>query len=487
MCAKVRPAARHQAVSVACPPQHVLSHLLVGPPPNMRLGQPQQQQLGAPGGSSVMPPHLAAALASARGCLKWHQSTPSFLPRPLGHRHCLLRTGTRLPESTRCGGRGARNGTAADGCNASHAMVPASLPVEADEGSFFRVLGAECSSRLLPRRQPLLLLHEAPESEPGEDALEEDHASAATLPAGVASADEAASAAAEVASEATGGEAAASDAAVAADAAADALAEAAAAAADAAAAAAAAAPEADVEAGGGVAEEDDDMIPLEQWKEQQLKQLQEKAITQHLEVPHLTHEGDGAAPVPLPFVRPHAPLKDRFNYLDAVVGAKVLAKADDMKGASNLLNDDRDRYMMTEKDVKKKWVVVSLIENMMLDTIVLANFEYYSCSPRNFQVCAAPLECPRRLAGGLALGARHPPPRARSRRGLPPRARSPRPDETLSQHTHPRRSCPARPPTLPTSPCAGAGLARVPHEAVGLDGRLRGERHALRASELAPA
>lgn len=72
-------------------------------------------------------------------------------------------------------------------------------------------------------------------------------------------------------------------------------------------------------------EEDDDLIPLEQWKAQALKRLQTEAITQqlpgHLEAP-LSPEGETTSP-PIPFVRPNKELKDRFNYLDAVVGAKV--------------------------------------------------------------------------------------------------------------------------------------------------------------------
>ena len=95
----------------------------------------------------------------------------------------------------------------------------------------------------------------------------------------------------------------------------------------------------------------------------------------------------------LPYVRPKAPLKDRLNFLDDNVGAKVLASSDSMKGASNILNADRDRYMMTESQVKKKWVALSLIESMLLDTLVLANFEYYSCSPRRFQLLGS-LEYP---------------------------------------------------------------------------------------------
>ena len=95
----------------------------------------------------------------------------------------------------------------------------------------------------------------------------------------------------------------------------------------------------------------------------------------------------GPAPTPgqpLPFVRPSTPLKDRFNYLTSDVGAQVLATSEGTKGAGNILDGDRDRYMMAKRDVKKKWVTLALIEDILLDTVVLANFEYYSSSARRW-------------------------------------------------------------------------------------------------------
>ena len=45
----------------------------------------------------------------------------------------------------------------------------------------------------------------------------------------------------------------------------------------------------------------------------------------------------------------------------------------------------RPRPIGREREVKKKWVTVSLgSEDILLDTVVLANFEYYSSSARRF-------------------------------------------------------------------------------------------------------
>ena len=47
----------------------------------------------------------------------------------------------------------------------------------------------------------------------------------------------------------------------------------------------------------------------------------------------------------------------------------------------------RPRPIGREREVKKKWVTVSLgSEDILLDTIVIGNFEYYSSTPKKLQV-----------------------------------------------------------------------------------------------------
>ena len=98
-------------------------------------------------------------------------------------------------------------------------------------------------------------------------------------------------------------------------------------------------------------------------------------------------EGGEAGPeggAPMPFVRPTTPLKDRFNYLSSDGGAKVLASSAGMKGGSNILTEDRDRYMMTDRAAKKKSISLKLAgtEPIALDTIVVGTYEHYSASVR---------------------------------------------------------------------------------------------------------
>ena len=119
---------------------------------------------------------------------------------------------------------------------------------------------------------------------------------------------------------------------------------------------------------------EEEILPLEQWKEQAHAILQahsmQREVAPLLPVAALgaapgaaTIDGAGngpaPAPAPLPFVRPATPLKDRFNYLTSEVGAKVVATSEGMKGASHILNGDRDQYMMAERELKKKWVTLA--------------------------------------------------------------------------------------------------------------------------------
>jgi len=129
------------------------------------------------------------------------------------------------------------------------------------------------------------------------------------------------------------------------------------------------------EAGGGGEEEggeegggpEEPMIPsLEKWKEQALQRLQSDAMKAGLRGDAAEATGGEAAAVvaaagldaglseggpegrgPETFVRPNKPLKDRFNYLSSTAGAKVLAANAEMQNDRNILNEDKDKYMMT--------------------------------------------------------------------------------------------------------------------------------------------
>ena len=139
-------------------------------------------------------------------------------------------------------------------------------------------------------------------------------------------------------------------------------------------------------------DDDDDMLPLGEFIAKATGQIDEMrlvggTLTGAAVSATQGNNGNLAGISTSPSVtRPSAPLKDRFNYLSLNAGAKVLAAAPEMQNAYQILNDDKDSYAMAERDVNRKWITVSLSQEIHLDTIVLANFELYSCHVRRFQI-----------------------------------------------------------------------------------------------------
>jgi hypothetical protein len=78
--------------------------------------------------------------------------------------------------------------------------------------------------------------------------------------------------------------------------------------------------------------------------------------------------------------------KSAFNFAAYDVGAKILDSSPEAKKTSRILNEDKDNYMLIPRTVKKKWITIELSEEILMHSFALANFEYYSCSPRLFQV-----------------------------------------------------------------------------------------------------
>ena len=81
--------------------------------------------------------------------------------------------------------------------------------------------------------------------------------------------------------------------------------------------------------------------------------------------------------------------KKIFNFASHSAGAVVLDKSPaSAKGYSHLLNDDKDKYGISQCD-EKKWVVIGLSEDILVTSVALANYEKYSSMLREFQLLAS--------------------------------------------------------------------------------------------------
>lgn len=95
---------------------------------------------------------------------------------------------------------------------------------------------------------------------------------------------------------------------------------------------------------------------------------------------------------------PHfrVPLTDRFNYASMECSARVHKAHNSAKSASSILSSKKDRYMLSPcatktADEKKEdhFVVVELCEDIRIDTVQLANFEFFSGVFKDFTVSVA--------------------------------------------------------------------------------------------------
>ncbi|XP_047983825.1 SUN domain-containing protein 4 [Salvia hispanica] len=75
-----------------------------------------------------------------------------------------------------------------------------------------------------------------------------------------------------------------------------------------------------------------------------------------------------------------------YNYASASKGAKVLSFNKEAKGASNILNRDKDKYLRNPCSTEEKFVVIELSEETLVDAIKIANFEHHSSNLKDFEL-----------------------------------------------------------------------------------------------------
>lgn len=75
-----------------------------------------------------------------------------------------------------------------------------------------------------------------------------------------------------------------------------------------------------------------------------------------------------------------------YNYASASKGAKVLSYNKEAKGASNILDKDKDKYLRNPCSTEEKYVIIELSEETLVATIQIANFEHYSSNLKDFEL-----------------------------------------------------------------------------------------------------
>lgn len=78
--------------------------------------------------------------------------------------------------------------------------------------------------------------------------------------------------------------------------------------------------------------------------------------------------------------------KERFSYSSFDAGATILKTSPGAKNARAILVENKDSYMLLECDASSKYVIVELSDDISVDTVVLANFEFFSSMVRHFRI-----------------------------------------------------------------------------------------------------
>ncbi|KAI1314431.1 hypothetical protein EDD11_002175 [Mortierella claussenii] len=78
--------------------------------------------------------------------------------------------------------------------------------------------------------------------------------------------------------------------------------------------------------------------------------------------------------------------KDRFNHASATCAASVVKASKDATSITAILNEGKDHYMLNKCMTKDKFFVVELCEEILVDTFILGNYEFFSSTFKNFIV-----------------------------------------------------------------------------------------------------
>ena len=118
--------------------------------------------------------------------------------------------------------------------------------------------------------------------------------------------------------------------------------------------------------------------------------VESEPVTASAPTPSADSESNSASELLSPHFR--VPLTDRFNYASLDCSARVHTAHRSAKSSSSILSSKKDRYMLSPcsmSDGEQQFVVVELCEDIRIDTVQLANFEFFSGVFKDFTVSVA--------------------------------------------------------------------------------------------------
>lgn len=81
--------------------------------------------------------------------------------------------------------------------------------------------------------------------------------------------------------------------------------------------------------------------------------------------------------------------KDRFNYASIDCAATILKTNKEAKGAHNILLENKDSYMLNKCSAPKKFVIVELCQDILVDTVAIGTYEFFSSMFKDIRISVA--------------------------------------------------------------------------------------------------
>jgi hypothetical protein len=147
-----------------------------------------------------------------------------------------------------------------------------------------------------------------------------------------------------------------------------------------------------------------ELLTFEEWKEKQQQQKvdtsgsasQTKVDDAAREPIESESESNPQSQLPepeklsyVPHIFDRVPTTDRYNYASEDCSARIHKTHNGAQSAASVLSHKKDKYMLTPCATKDKFMTVELCDDIRIDTVQLANFEFFSGVFRSVKISVA--------------------------------------------------------------------------------------------------
>lgn len=78
--------------------------------------------------------------------------------------------------------------------------------------------------------------------------------------------------------------------------------------------------------------------------------------------------------------------KDKFNFASFDCAATIVKTNSEAKGATSILFENKDSYLLNPCSAPNKFVVIELCQDILVDSVVMGNFEFFSSTFKKIQI-----------------------------------------------------------------------------------------------------